>query len=377
MSALPEKPHVFDVAIVGAGLTGIFAGWTSVQRQLSTVIIDSRMIPGSGTTLTSGGSIGLQDKTSDSTIALALESMEVYRTLQGIRQGAFDSLIHWCGGVVPYWTDEDRTPGLELSARLERWGIAVQDMSASDLQKLAPAMSHKLKGAFYCPHEGRINPAQLASAMHSSLLRRFPRLIQWRPLSTVQSITIDGANYVLKIRGPNGVHEYVAGSVILAAGSYSTETVWPVGRQIYPRRGIILTYDALESMDFVMHGTSYISSRDEVEIGPRVAFSFEQRDHLWRIGSSRELIGRSDRQVDRIVRRIRIEAERHIPALRNKTIRRVDICFRPFEPARTDFVSVGDTPYDRVVAINGQEGEGMTLAPALARRAVDFLWPPA
>ena len=345
----------------------------SVKRGLTTVLIDSRMMPGSGTTLTSGGSIGLQDKTTDGTIELALESIEIYKALRGQKHDGLDRLIYWCGGLVPYWTEKDRTVGASVAEKLQRWDVTVEELSRSEFRSLAPQMSKNLRGAFHCPQEGRVMPTDLTRAIQSSLLRKSPTLFQWRPFSTVQSISADAANYVLTVNGVDGRYKCMATSVVLAVGSYNNAGLWPIDRNIEPRRGLVLTYDALEPMDFVMHGTSYISSRDEIESGPRIAFSFEQRQQMWRIGSSRELIGRSDSNVDTIAGKIRNEAERYIPGLRGKTLRRIDICFRPFEAEKVELVTAGEAPFERVIAINGQEGEGITLAPALARVALDRL----
>jgi hypothetical protein len=85
------------------------------------------------------------------------------------------------------------------------------------------------------------------------------------------------------------------------------------------------------------------------------------------------LIGRSDKNLEVTINSIRKEAERHIPSLEKKTLRSIDICFRPFEMNDEELITVGSNEFSRVAAVNGQEGEGITLAPALAQHTIDLL----
>ena len=370
-----SNTDIFDVAIVGAGLTGMFAAWASVQHSLSTIVLDKRLLPGSGSTMTSGGSIGLQDKITDATAQLALESVEIYKSLQLIDAQSFDPFIRWCGGLVVYWNDKDRTSAHAIAQNLQRLGIQVDEWTQRELRRFAPPMSHELLGAFHCPSEGRVVPNGLAGAMHEWLLTKFPTSFKWQPLSSVYDIIPADDMYILRTQTNSGPLEYGAKSVVIATGAYHSEYSWPIRRSIQPRRGLVLTFDALESLDFVMHGSAYVSSRDTPGNEPRIAFSFEQRNGNWRIGSSRELIGRSDTDIAPIISSIRREAERHIPRLKSEVLRQVDICFRPYESDAVLFASAGLPPFERVVSINGQEGEGITLAPALGRTAIELLWP--
>jgi glycine/D-amino acid oxidase-like deaminating enzyme len=372
---LTSNIKIFDVAIVGGGLTGMFTAWSSVQHGLSTITLDKRLLPGSGSTMTSGGSIGLQDKISDITAELALESIETYKSLQLIDGESFGPFIDWCGGLVVYWSDEDRAGAHTVVQNLQRLGIQVDEWTWHELRRFAPPMSHALLGAFYCPSEGKIVPRDLAQAMQKWLLAKFSASFTWQPLSTVNNITSADGIYTLHTQTTSGPFEHHARSVVLATGAYHNEYIWPVPRTTQPRRGLILTFDALESLDFVMHGSTYVSSRDTPGDEPRIAFSFEQRRGNWRLGSSRELIGRSDVDIGPIIKSIRQEAERHIPGLKPEVLRRVDICFRPYDPQATPFVVAGPPPFEKVASINGQEGEGITLAPALGKSAIELLWP--
>ncbi|WP_062439971.1 NAD(P)/FAD-dependent oxidoreductase [Herbidospora daliensis] len=365
---------IFDVAIVGAGVTGMLAAWHSVRvKRLRTLLIESRVTCGAGTTLTSGGSIGLQDKATDESIRMALEAIELYKSIGTVSDAPFAQVINWCGGIVTYWNETDRAVCEGVANQLTAAGVEVEDISGTRLRKLAPYMSGDIPGAFRCSAEGRIEPRRFAQLMLDYLHTKHGALLHWMPSVKIEAIEFKGGRYVLTAHGEDSDRTMSARSVLLATGAYHNEVDWPVDRSINPRRGIILTYDSLGNMDYVMHDSSYLARKESSDIDLGVAFSFEQRNALWRIGSSREVVGQSHDNLDYVVQRIRAEAERHIPGLMGRTLRSIDICFRPFELHRKQLIVRGQGNYRGVVSVNGQEGEGMTLAPALARRAVDLL----
>ncbi|HEV7937896.1 MAG TPA: FAD-dependent oxidoreductase [Solirubrobacteraceae bacterium] len=360
------------VAIVGAGITGVCAAWIAADRGIPVLLIDSRMLAGSGTSYSSGGSIGLQDKTSPGTVALAIEAIDFYRALRE-EWSAFGDAIEWCGGLVPYWGDADRAALVPIAAGLQAAGVEVDELSPTDALNVAQALSPDIGGAYYCSAEGRMAPATVAKRMLQILQERGDGLIEWSPRTTVTAITPGKGGYVLEVEGSHRRREIEVSAVILATGSYYSETDWPVERGVQPRRGVILTFDALKDMDVVMHGSSYTASKESVLPDLAIAFAFEPRDGMWRIGSSRELVGRSDSGLDTLIAKVRHEAERYIPSLKGHPVRSVGLCYRPFESGTCEHVCSGTGDYARVVTINGQEGEGITLAPALARLALDIL----
>jgi glycine/D-amino acid oxidase-like deaminating enzyme len=84
-------------------------------------------------------------------------------------------------------------------------------------------------------------------------------------------------------------------------------------------------------------------------------------------------MGFSDRGLDPVIDRIRQEACRYLPALAGRRVRRVDVCFRPMAVGERRLLIQGQDDHARVVAITGQEGDGITFAPALANRALAML----
>lgn len=360
------------IAVVGAGITGVCAAWIAASRGVPVAVFDKRPEPGGGTTFSSGGSIGLQDKTSEASIEMALEAIEFYKGLQGHPSELLRDLIVWCGGLVPYWSDADGEQMLAIADRLRRAGVAVEQVQASMARSIVPSLAPGIAGGFYCPAEGRLAPTGVARAM-MQLLARTGAEVTWHPRTTVSSIEPGTDGYTLAVMSDGRRHTLDCHGVVIATGAEFAQGKWPMERDIVPRRGLILTFDALEEIQVVMHGSSYAAAKDSDDARLRVAFAFEPRDGMWRVGASRELVGRSAENLEGVIAKIRVEAKRYLPALERGELRAVHVCFRPFESGTTGYVRAGNACYHRVVAITGQEGEGITLAPALARKALDLV----
>jgi glycine/D-amino acid oxidase-like deaminating enzyme len=363
----------YGIAIVGAGVTGLFAAYEALLRGQSVALIDAHANPGGGTTLTSGGSIGLLDKLTSQSQALAMESIEQYRSLQSQLQRGRKRCIHWCGALVPFWNARDKATCQVVAEQVAALGVRVEELSAAGVAALAPALSKQIKGGYYCDGDGRIDPPQFASSMLGYLKTRWRDELTWLPNTRVTGLERKGDAYVVQSVARNERLELRAAATVLATGSYHNESNWPITRDIRPRRGVVMQYDRLCDMDVVILSSAYLAQKAAGSLDSCVAFTFEQRDGLWRVGSSRELVGRLDLRIDRVAERIRREAIKHIPELRSAVVRSAIVCFRPFEPELSAHVVPGNSPFERVISINGQEGDGVCFAPVLARQAVEEL----
>ncbi len=366
MTSTSRTPR-YDLLIVGAGITGVFAAMAGYKRGLSVALVDQALSPGMGSTFTSGGSLGLLDKTTLQLGGQALESMEIYRSTSKLIEA--EDLISWCGGYVPYFDDTEEQGCLKIAEVVEQLGVKVDCVDGKVLRQRVPFLSGDLSGATVCGSEGRVRPHDFCTVLFSYLKDR--NAFDWFGGHRVVELNLaDEVEIACEQR--SGERVVLSSSFcLIAVGSYAASLGDAIPGDVQPRRGLVVSVDPVSDLDVVMHGAGYLGARDECDPGSlSCGFAFEPRGPVWRLGSSRELVGWSTDGTEKVANAILDDAHRYIPGLNQSRIRRIDVCWRPFDRTGEEEMvrAVGGSRIAK--AITAQEGEGITLAPYLADRVV-------
>ncbi|MFK7854342.1 MAG: FAD-dependent oxidoreductase [Granulosicoccus sp.] len=232
-SVRPERPRIkplsvgaADLVIIGGGITGISAALYAARAGASVVCLDRGCVNGEA----SGGNAGslhLQLLSWDfggkavgdgslqlRTLPLQEESIQLWNDLQ--KDLATDFEMDVTGGLMVAESSE-HMQFLEDKVRAEEQvGIRSEVIDAKGVRAIIPGISDRIKGAAWCPGEGKINPLVATTALAQAARDSGAMIEEFTP---VRGIERDGSGYSIKTSRGN----IKASRVLIAAGGWSTQ----------------------------------------------------------------------------------------------------------------------------------------------------------
>ncbi len=235
---LPLEPFadvVADIAVIGAGVVGASVAFELARSGHDTVVVerDDVNLQASGA---NAGSLHVQLLSFDfgekaeanggpaaATLPLGPWAVSLWQEYAEEFGGKLE--IRITGGLMVAETQKGMR-FLEQKAALERrYGLESEIIGASDLSKLAPALSPSLIGAEYCPQEGKINPLTATYGVMEMAGRLGARLL---PSASVTAIEQQNDGWkVVTNRG-----QIRARRVVNAAGPWAAEIGRMIGQKI-------------------------------------------------------------------------------------------------------------------------------------------------
>ncbi|WP_116810768.1 NAD(P)/FAD-dependent oxidoreductase [Steroidobacter cummioxidans] len=152
-------------------------------------------------------------------IPLSLVALEDWRGLQAELQTDLEVGMH--GGLIVAESDADVSLLERRQALQEKWGLASQLLSASEVRRIAPYLADSVIAAGHFPHEGHANPRLVAPAF----ARRAEALgATIRSQTRVTALLRDGAEWMVPLVDREGrIQEVMAAAVLNAAGAWAGE----------------------------------------------------------------------------------------------------------------------------------------------------------
>jgi glycine/D-amino acid oxidase-like deaminating enzyme/bacterioferritin-associated ferredoxin len=244
-----------EIVIIGAGIAGCSTAYWLGRAGRPALVLDRGPVNGQasggnagsmhvqllsfdfGSKAESGGSPALR------TLLLQRESAQMWAQLEKELGGDFE--IKTVGGLM--MAESEREIGFlqEKAARERAMGIDVTVIGPEELQRLAPAVSTKMRGAAFCPEEGKINPLKGTQGIYRAALalgQRFSTGFE------VLHIAREGAGF--RIDTPRGW--YRAGVVVNAAGAWTSQISGMVGTPV-PVHGAPLQMIVTEAIAPTVH----------------------------------------------------------------------------------------------------------------------------
>jgi len=238
-SSKPLARSRADLAVIGAGVTGVSAALFAARRGANVVCLDRGRINGEA----SGGNAGslhLQLLSWDfgdkavaggspqlNTLPLQKESIALWSELEESLGADFEMRV--TGGLMVAET-EDQITFLEAKAAAEfRMGITTEVIGADQVRQIVPAISDKIVAGAWCPGEGKINPLS-ATRILAEEARSAGALIEEQ--TPVTGLSQQDEGYLVET--PRGTLS--ADRVLIAAGGWSAEVSRYLGVRL-PVRG--------------------------------------------------------------------------------------------------------------------------------------------
>jgi sarcosine oxidase subunit beta len=217
-----DPPNTVDVAVVGAGITGLSVAWHLAQRGLSVTAFDRTGI-GSGATAIQPGGVRQQWGT-EVACRMALEAFAFYREIGERLSPAVDPQLTACGYLFVAESERELTEQRERLAVQHRLGIPSREVTAAEAGALVEGLAPEpLAGGVWCDEDGYFDkPLAVVGAFADAAAREGATYVD----QAVDEIVSDGDGWRLVLRSGATVS---AGAVVVAAAWDSPTLLAPLG----------------------------------------------------------------------------------------------------------------------------------------------------
>ena len=350
-----------DAIVIGAGIVGATTAYALTEAGLKVLVIDRGSLA-SGTTSAGEGNILVSDKEPGPELDLALRSRDGWFELA---EGIGDSFeLEAKGGIVVARSEVGVSGLREFTKRQRSAGVDAQDISAGDLRKLEPNLSHSItEGAFY-PQDAQCQPMLATAQTLKHVTDRGGRFL---PGVTVTSIKSSAG----KVTGVETTSGFISSPIVInAAGTWAGEIADRANSYlpIAPRRGFILvTVPAPKLIFHKVYDAEYVANvaSGAADLQSSAVVEGTQSGTIL-IGASRERVGFKEGLEYPILRQLARQAIDLFPILSEVQLLRAYRGFRPYAPDHLPVIGE-DAQIKGLWHNAGHEGAGIGLAPASAQ----------
>jgi glycine oxidase len=267
---------VSDVLVVGGGVIGCSIAWRLAQSGMKVTLIERGQI-GCEASRAAAGMLSPQGQaeTGGPLFNLGLRSRAMYRDFARELTDASDIDIEYKDeGTLFIVTDlEDPVETTKWASWQVEAGLALEHVSLEDLHKIEPSVTKSATRAIFLPEEHQVENRRLMDALEVATTRAGVELIRG---SEVTALTTSRSKVTGVVCGGD---EMSAGLVVIAAGTWSSPLLEPLGLNftITPARGqMIAVRGQANPIKRVIHSsTVYVVPRRDgrILIGATVEYA--------------------------------------------------------------------------------------------------------
>ena len=351
-----------DVIVVGGGVIGLAAAWRLAQQGLSVTVLE-RGRPGGGATHVAAGMLAPVTEAEFGEEPMLEERLAAARSWPDFAAELAEAGGVDCGyrrnGCLSVALDADDVAEIRRhhDFRLEL-GLSAEWLLPSACRDLEPALSTRTAGGSFTPDDGEVDPRALTTALLAAL---DPAHVPVHTETEVVAAEVDG-DRITGVGTADGTH-HAAGTVVLAAGSWSGSCSWlpesarpavrPVKGQIVRLRG--------PAAEPVVERTI---RTPEVYVVPRATGEVV-------VGATVEELGFDTTVTGGAVHELLREANRAVPELAELEFVEASAGLRPGTPDNVPIVERGEL--DGLVIATGHYRNGILLAPTAAARVAELV----
>ena len=366
---------MYDVIIIGGGIIGSSVAWQLSRRKKKVLVVERKDVC-SGSAGATDGVVGYHTKKPGLQLDLAVQSIEMFRTLNRDLETNVEYGLE-AGGMQPV-EDKDQWDMLEAMASEQRKsGVDIRMITAEEACSIEPNLNPDIYGALWSPTGGKVNPL----AMTFGFARAAKRLgAVYLTETEVTQILTEGGRAV----GVNTTAgEFRADCIVDAAGAWAGKVAALAGIDlpIKPRKGQLLITEPIgpflrATVQCAMYNV--IKFRPETIKDPTVlkigaSLSIEQQESGGLIiGGTREFADFEEENTFEAVETMVKRAVRFFPALKDVSIIRCFSGFRPYTPDGLSMMGEVRTLPGFYMAA-GHEGDGIALSPVTGRLMAELI----
>lgn len=354
-----------DVIIVGGGIIGCSVAW-QLSKLGKQVLVLERTDVASGSAGATDGVVGYHTKKPGQQMDLAVQSIEMFRTLNE-QLGEDVEYGFEAGGMQPV---EDKMQWDILSEIVEQQrksGVDIRMISKDEARKIEPQLADDIYGALYSPTGGKVNPLKLTMA-YARAAKRLGAKIQTN--TNVTGFLIEDGT-VKGVQTDKG--EYHADVIVNACGSWAGKVAKLAGLDlpIKPRKGQLAVTEPIGPF---MQATVQCARYNVIKFRPETikdqnilrlgtSLSIEQTENGGLIiGGTREFADYEGENTFEAIELMLHRAARFFPALKDVSVIRFFSGFRPYTPDGMPLLGPVKTLKGFFMAA-GHEGDGIALSP--------------
>lgn len=356
-----------DVVVIGAGAVGAAITWYAGRAGLRVVVVERGTIV-AGSSSACEGNLLVSDKVAGPELDLAryCHDLWVGELAEYGELWEFEAK----GGLVVAATELGRDGLAELMIRQRAAGVRVDDVPLEEVPALEPHLTREITAAAYYPQDCQVQPVLLAA--HLLRMARADCAVVHTG-TTVTGFLRDGER-VRGVRTDRG--DIAAPIVVNAAGALAGAVARLAGVlvPVLPRRGFILVTEPLPPTVFhKVYAGEYVAATQSGDAGLQTSTVIEStRGGTVLIGSSRERVGFDATPSLPALREIARKALRLYPALRQVSVLRSYLGFRPYCPDHLPVIGA-DPRAPGLWHAAGHEGAGIGLSVGTAKLLVQAM----
>ena len=366
---------MYDVIIIGGGIIGSSVAWQLSRRKKKVLVVERKDVC-SGSAGATDGVVGYHTKKPGLQLDLAVQSIEMFRTLNRDLETNVEYGLE-AGGMQPV-EDKDQWDMLEAMASEQRKsGVDIRMITAEEACSIEPNLNPDIYGALWSPTGGKVNPL----AMTFGFARAAKRLgAVYLTETEVTQILTEGGRAV----GVNTTAgEFRADCIVDAAGAWAGQVAALAGIDlpIKPRKGQLLITEPIgpflrATVQCAMYNVikfrpETIKDPTVLKIGASLSIERQESGGLI-IGGTREFADFEEENTFEAVETMVKRAVRFFPALKDVSIIRCFSGFRPYTPDGLSMMGEVRTLPGFYMAA-GHEGDGIALSPVTGRLMAELI----
>ena len=368
--------RTFDASVIGGGIIGLSTAYFLLKRNKKVILIEKNEI-GSGASGACDDMILLQSKNPGISLELALESLELYKSL--ISELTVDIEFENRGGMILIEDQQQLAVMDEFVEKQKKFGLKVEIIDKQQVHKKQPYVNDTVIASTYSETDAQVNPLKVMRGFLSkgsemgleikknTIIRRIDeKSDHWR-------ITFNDGKYIETEK------------IVNAAGAWASEIGDIVGVQIpiLPKKGQIAVTEQVPKIgDTNVWSAEYIVAKLKPELAKKenvlnqkygIGFAFTQSSNgNYLIGSTREHAG-FNKETNYDALKIMINQAMHFfPILKNVHIIRSFAGIRPASADGKPIIGEVEGKKGFYMAA-GHEGDGIALAPITGKLIADLM----
>ncbi|MBQ7535845.1 MAG: FAD-binding oxidoreductase [Stomatobaculum sp.] len=366
---------MYDVIIIGGGIIGSSVAW-QLSRKKKKVLVIERNDVCSGSAGATDGVVGYHTKKPGLQLDLAVQSIEMFRTLNRDLETDVEYGLE-AGGMQPVEDKEQWDMLASMAEEQRKSGVDISMITAKEACAIEPNLNPDIYGALWSPTGGKVNPLAMTFG-YASAAKRLGAV--YLTQTEVTHILTEGGRAV----GVNtSAGEFRAEYIVNAAGAWAGKVaaLAGIGLPIKPRKGQLLITEPIgpflrATVQCAMYNV--IKFRPETIKDPTVlklgsSLSIEQQESGGLIiGGTREFVDYEEENTFEAVETMVKRAVRFFPALKDVSIIRCFSGFRPYTPDGLSMMGEVRTLPGFYMAA-GHEGDGIALSPITGRLMAELI----
>ena len=369
-----------DVIIIGGGIIGSSIAWQLARRHQDVLVIEKKDTA-SGSAGATDGVVGYHTKKPGVQLDLAVQSIEMFRTLNEELGSDIEYGLE-AGGMQPVEDEYQWNLLSQMAEEQRKSGVDIRMISAEEACAIEPNLNPDIYGALYSPTGGKVNPL----AMTLAFARAAKKLgAEYAYNTEVTEILIEDSRAVgvRTFDRKNGAAEHRARFIVNAAGAWAGRVAALAGLDmpVRPRKGQLAVTEPIGPFltatvqcaryNVIKFRPETIKDQTVLKLGQSLSIEQQETGGLI-IGGTREFADFEEENTFEAIEAMMKRALRFFPALKDVNIIRYFSGFRPYTPDGLSLLGEVRTLPGFIMAA-GHEGDGIALSPITGKLIAELI----